>query len=85
MLVDIYYDLLGTGGTTYQVSVVATTTGGEPYTLSPTNTSLTSVGAKAVGSGVSPGEGKHILWDASVGAGPHYTDKMRVKLIADLE
>lgn len=81
MLVDIYYDLLGDAGQTYDVNVVVTTTGGEPYTIDPAAGTLSG----SVGSGVSPGENQQIVWNAGAEAGPHYTDKMRIKVIADLE
>jgi hypothetical protein len=81
MVVDVYYDLVGDSGSTYGVQMSASTTGGAPYTLSPPAGSLSG----AVGSGVRPGNGLHIAWDAAYGGGGGYTNTMRVRVTADLE
>ena len=81
MLVDVYYDLIGDVGSTYRVSMAASTTGGEPYTLPPSSGSVSG----AIGSGVAPANGLHILWDAAANGGGGYTAQMRVKVSADLQ
>ena len=81
MLVDVYYDLVGDAGSHYRVTLAASTTGGEPYTIPPSSSAVSG----AVGSGVSPGNSLHILWDAAAGGGGPFTGTMRVKITADLE
>jgi hypothetical protein len=81
MLVDIYYDLLGNAGSKYRVSIMASPTGGEPYTISPSARAVSG----AVGTGTSPATGLHIVWDSAADGGNLYTDSMRVKVTADLE
>ena len=80
-LVDIYYDIAGDSGTSYQVNIAVSTTGGEPYTIRPSTRSLSG----AVGTGILPEFGHHILWDANADGFSGYTDKMRIKVTADLE
>ena len=81
MLVDVYYDLVGNAGSTYWVEFQVSATGGVPYDIIPTEWSLSG----AVGEGISPGEGLHILWDAAADGGSDYTDRMRIRINADLE
>jgi hypothetical protein len=81
MLVDVYYDLVGNTGCTYRVNLAASTTGGQPYSITPPQGSLSG----AIGSRVNPGTGLHIVWDAGYGEGGRYTNMMRVKVTADLE
>ncbi|MEA3414963.1 MAG: hypothetical protein U9R02_02235, partial [Thermodesulfobacteriota bacterium] len=81
MLVDVYYDLIGDAGSTYWVDFQVSATGGSPYDIISSNWSLSG----AVGDGISPGDGLHILWDAAADGGSGYTDRMRVRITADLE
>ncbi len=80
MLVDIYYDLIGTAPS-YSVTIEASKTGGNPYTFTVPTAALSG----ARGSGVTPGENKHAIWDSSIGNTGPYTDLMRIKVTADLE
>ena len=79
MVVDVYYDLVATAGTTYRTSLGVSTTGGEPYTITPSSVS------GAIGGGIQPAEGLNIVWDAAANGGGGYTEQMRVKVTADLE
>jgi parallel beta-helix repeat protein len=79
--VDVFYDLVGQSGKTYSIGVTVTKTGGEPYIINPAGGSLTG----DYGTGVSPGDSKHIVWDSAVGGTGPYTALMRVKLTADVE
>jgi hypothetical protein len=81
MLMDVYYDLVATAGTTYEVDMTVSDTGGAPYSLTSSSSGISG----AVGSGVSPGSGLHILWDSAASGGGPYTDTMRVKVTANLE
>ena len=81
LLVDIYYDIIGDPGASYEVRLAVSTTGGEPYTIQPSQRSLSG----AVGTGVSPELGLHMLWDAAADGYTGYTSKMRVKVTADME
>jgi hypothetical protein len=80
MIVDIYYDLVGSAPS-YNVSIEASKTGGSPYTFIVPAAALSG----ARGSGVTPGVNKHVVWDSTVGNTGPYTDQMKVKVTADLE
>jgi hypothetical protein len=86
MLVDIYYDLIGVGNTRYCVNLSVSNTGGEPYTITPLTTSLTSQeNTIAIGCGVSSGYDLHIIWDAAADGNATYTNRMRIKITANIE
>jgi formylglycine-generating enzyme required for sulfatase activity len=57
-LVDIYYNLADADGDNCTVWVVISDNGGTSWKVS----AITFTGA--VGSGISPGNGKHVIWDA---------------------
>ena len=80
-IVDIYYDLNSPSSVTYKVSIAVSSTGGEPYTISPRPESLSG----DIGSGVNPGSGLHAVWDTAIQGIADYTNTMRVKVIADQE
>ena len=80
-MVDIYYDLNGPSSATFEVSIAVSSTGGEPYTISPRPESLSG----HIGSGVAPGSGLHAVWDTAIHGSADYTNTMRVKIIADQE
>jgi hypothetical protein len=81
LIVDIYYDLVADSGTTYRVSIAVSNSGGEPYTIFPSARAVSG----AIGSGIAPGIALHAVWDAGAERGNLYTDRMRVKVTADLE
>lgn len=75
-LVDITYDVAATSAVS--VSVAVSTNSGVSYDLP-----VSSFSGAGYGSGVTPGAGKAIVWDAGADWGGHYSDAMRVKVTAD--
>ena len=73
-LVDIYYDVADSDGDRLTVGV-ALTAGG-------TAIPATSLGG-AVGSGVAPGSGKQIVWDAGADWAGQFSENVRVSVTAD--
>ncbi|MDY0151532.1 MAG: SUMF1/EgtB/PvdO family nonheme iron enzyme [Candidatus Cloacimonas sp.] len=66
--IDIYYDLAEAGGVACTVSLKISHNEGASFALLPTFTNLSG----DIGSGITPGTGKHITWNA--GAEPYYLD-----------
>ena len=75
-LVDIYYDAADADGDLLKVRVEVSDNDGVKYSI-PAKTFTGDIGE-----GVSPGEGKHIVWDAGTDWNGEYSDKMRVKVFA---
>ena len=75
-LVDIYYDAADADGDLLKVRVEVSDNDGVKYSI-PAKTFTGDIGE-----GVSPGEGKHIVWDAGTDWDGEYSDKMRVKVFA---
>ena len=76
-LVDIYYDLSDADSTNLAVSVAVSTNDGATYNLSAS--SLTGDG---IGSAVTPGSRKLIIWNAGDDWAGQYSDSMRFKVTA---
>ena len=75
-LVDIYYDATDADGDLLKVRVEISDNDGAKYSVPAF--SLTG----DIGEGVSPGTGKHIVWDAGTDWDGEYSDQMRVKVFA---
>lgn len=75
-LVDIWYDAADADGDALAVRIEISDDDGESF-LVPAF-SLTG----DVGSGIEPGEGKHVVWDAGTDWDGEYSDRMRVKITA---
>lgn len=59
-IIDIWYDLADADGDSCTVSLKLSHNGGATYTLIPSETKLSG----DLGSNISPGTGKHIIWNA---------------------
>lgn len=57
--VDIHYDLAGSGGEAVTISLQVGDNGGSIWAVPVQSSSLSG----DVGSGITPGTGKHIVWD----------------------
>ncbi len=75
-LVDIYYDVTDADGDLLKVRVEVSDNDGVKYSVPAF--SLTG----DIGEGITPGTGKHIVWDAGNDWDGEYSDKMRVKVFA---
>ena len=75
-LVDIYYDATDADGDLLKVRVEISDNDGVKYSVPAF--SLTG----DIGEGITPGTGKHIVWDAGTDWDGEYSDKMRVKVFA---
>ncbi len=76
-LVDITYDVSDADADTLIITVLVSTDGGQTYSITPS--SITG----AVGSSVTPGTGKAIVWDAGTDYPEQYGVNFRVKVTAD--
>ncbi|MBF0527594.1 MAG: SUMF1/EgtB/PvdO family nonheme iron enzyme, partial [Deltaproteobacteria bacterium] len=74
-LVDIYYDVSAAGPVT--ISAQVSNDGGATYAV--TAKSFTG----DYGTGVSPGQSKHIVWDAGTDTPNQKSGNMRIKIVAD--
>lgn len=75
-LVDIYYDAVDADGDLLKVRVEISDNDGAKYSI-PAKT-LTG----DIGEGITPGNNKHIVWDAGTDWDGEYSDQMRVKVFA---
>lgn len=75
-LVDIYYDAEDADGDLLKVRVEISDNDGVKYSV-PAKT-LTG----DIGEGITPGNNKHIVWDAGIDWDGEYSDQMRVKVFA---
>ena len=75
-LVDIYYNAIDADGDLLKVRVEISDNDGVKYSVPAF--SLTG----DIGEGVTPGNNKHIVWDAGTDWDGEYSDKMRVKVFA---
>ena len=75
-LVDIYYDVTDPDGDLLTISVAVSDDGGATFTVPV----LTLTGD--VGHGITPGGGKHIVWDAGADYPDVYRTNCRVKITA---
>ncbi len=76
-LVDIYYNLSDADGDACTVSVQASDDGGATWTVP-----ITAV-TGAVGGGVTPGSGRHIVWDCSVDLPGAFGSQYEVRVCAN--
>ena len=76
-LVDIYYNLADADGDACTVTVLASDDGGGTWTVPITSLS------GAVGSGITPGTGKHIVWDCGVDLPGAYGTDYKVRVCAN--
>jgi len=76
-LVDIHYDVTDADGDTLKINVEVSNNAGQTYAIPAS--SLTG----DYGDGISPGTGKHIVWDAGADWDGEYSDQMRVKVVAN--
>lgn len=74
-LVDIYYDLQDLYSGTASISILISTNGGQTYTLAAAHFS------GDVGAEITPGSGRHIVWD--MGADGLNLSSVRFQIIAD--
>ncbi|NLE68524.1 MAG: SUMF1/EgtB/PvdO family nonheme iron enzyme, partial [Lentisphaerae bacterium] len=77
-LVDITYDLSDPDSASLTVSVKVSTNNGVTYSLGATNFS-----GSGYGSGVTPGTGRRIVWDAGADWGGQQSEKVWVKVAAN--
>jgi len=77
MLVDIYYDVYDADENLMEISMKASSDSGATWNLSCNN--LTG----AVGTGISSGTGKHIVWDVSVEHPNFFSNKVIVEIAVD--
>lgn len=75
-LVDVYYDLDTAESTTVSVSLAVSADGGTNWIVPVVSVS------QSVGNGVSPGKGKHILWNAGADWDGHVSRNVRFKVTA---
>lgn len=75
-LVDIYYDASDADGDALKIRIEVSDNDGAKYSVP----AFTLSGD--VGEGVTPGQGKHIVWDAGTDWDGEYSDQMRVKVFA---
>lgn len=73
-LVDIWYDVADSDGDRLSVSVSITDNG-----ISVPAASLSG----SIGSGVAPGTGKQIIWNAGADWSGHFSENVRVSIVAD--
>jgi formylglycine-generating enzyme required for sulfatase activity len=76
-LVDITYDLANPGGGTVSVTAAVSTNGGASYDLPASHFS------GATGSGVAPGTGKQITWDAGQDWPGQFSSNVRFRVTAN--
>lgn len=76
-LVDIHYDLAYTEGSTVTVTIQVSADGGATYNSVP---AVTFTGA--IGSGITPGADKHVVWDAGTDWDGLFTPRGRVRVTA---
>ncbi len=74
-LVDINYDVDDADGDTLKVRIEVSDDGGATYAVPAF--SLTG----DIGDSISPGTGKHVVWDAGTDWDGEYSDQMKVKVI----
>lgn len=75
-LVDVYYDLVAVDSTSVSVRLEVSADGGSNWSVPVINVS------QSVGTGVSPGRGKHILWNAGADWDGHVSQNVRFKVTA---
>ena len=75
-LVDIYYNVSDAEGDSLKIGVEVSNNAGQTYSIPAS--SLTG----DYGSGITPGTGKHIVWNAGVDWDGEYSSQMRVKVVA---
>ena len=76
-LVDVYYDLADADSASVSVRLQVSANGGDNWTVVP----VVSV-SQAVGANVTPGHGKHILWNAGADWGGQVSKTVLFKVIA---
>ncbi len=77
MLVDVYYDVNDSDGNAMTVTMLASSDSGSTWNLTCNN--ITG----AIGSGITSGTGKHIVWDFGVEHPNFYSNKVIVEISAD--
>lgn len=76
-LVDIYYDLSATNSGPFSVSVAISTNNGSTYDLP-----ASSFTGSGIGTSVTPGSQKQIVWNAGADWNGQYSDQVRFKVTA---
>ena len=76
-LVDIYYDLAGTG--TFTISVEVSDNGGSTWNITPT----TFLAGSDIGPGVTPDDDKHIIWDCKADLPGVIGSNYKIRVIAN--
>jgi formylglycine-generating enzyme len=76
-LIDISYDVVDADGDLLEITVLVSNDGGATYGIVPVFL------AGDVGSGISPGTGKHIVWDVEMDRGHIKGENFKVRVIAD--
>jgi formylglycine-generating enzyme required for sulfatase activity len=77
-LVDIYYDVSDPDSSTVTVALVGSYNNGSSWSMPM----VTLSGANAFGNGVTPGTGKHVVWDAGNDFDGQYSTQCRIRVIA---
>jgi len=77
-LVDITYDLADAENDTCSVSITISADEGSTFTITPTQANLSG----DIGAGVTPGTGKHVIWDIGAESADIQGHEFRVKVIA---
>ena len=75
-LVDIFYDVADANGDTLKIRIEVSSNAGTTYNVPASSLS------GAIGTNVTPGTGKQIVWNAGVDWDGEYSAQMRVKVIA---
>ena len=77
--VDIYYNLADAENDACNISIILSGDGGSTYTIVPALPNLSG----AIGSGITPGTGKHIIWNIGNESYSFNSNQYRVKVIAE--
>ncbi|MBI4324890.1 MAG: SUMF1/EgtB/PvdO family nonheme iron enzyme [Chloroflexi bacterium] len=77
-LIDIYYDVADAGGNQLAITVQVSNNAGVSY-----NTTGARSFSGDLGQNITPGNNKHVIWDAGADWDPVYFPNVRVKVTAD--
>lgn len=81
-LVDIYYNVRDPDSSSLTISVAVSTNDGASYNLPATSFS-DGGSTKCVGVGVSPGDNRHIVWNAGADWNGRFSSKVKFRVTAD--
>ena len=79
MYVDIIYDLADAENNACTISITISNDAGNTYTIVPTLANLSG----AIGSGIIPGTGKHVIWNIGNESYSLNSNQYRIKVIAE--